>query len=148
MPLLLYGSLRQGKRNMNAVIATTLGSIPASSDTVESERRRMKQCWISYIKKKNSKNAPFTLWQPEAGGEEHGEGAPWEQPPASPASQEQGAQNKHRHTCTEGNIMPFIMNMLLSIGINIFWLIKCKLTKKVLLCITSASPNVLASFSS
>jgi hypothetical protein len=35
----------------NAVVATVLGSIPASSDTVESEGRQMKQCWISYIKK-------------------------------------------------------------------------------------------------
>jgi hypothetical protein len=28
----------------NAVVASVLGSIPASSDTVESEERRMKQC--------------------------------------------------------------------------------------------------------
>jgi hypothetical protein len=28
----------------NAVVATVLGSIPASSDTVESEGRQMKQC--------------------------------------------------------------------------------------------------------
>ncbi len=28
----------------NAKVATVLGSIPASSDTVESERRQMKQC--------------------------------------------------------------------------------------------------------
>ncbi len=34
-----------------AVVATVLGSIPASSDTVESEGRQMKQCWMSYIKK-------------------------------------------------------------------------------------------------
>jgi hypothetical protein len=27
-----------------------MGSIPASSDTVESERRQMKQCWITYNK--------------------------------------------------------------------------------------------------
>ncbi len=32
----------------NAVVATALGPIPASSDTVESEVRQMKQCWISY----------------------------------------------------------------------------------------------------
>ncbi len=32
---------------VNAVVATVLGSIPASSE--ESEGRRMKQCWISYI---------------------------------------------------------------------------------------------------
>ncbi len=30
----------------NAEVATVLGSIPASSDTVESEGRQMKQCWI------------------------------------------------------------------------------------------------------
>ncbi len=36
---------------VNAVVATALGSIPASSDTVETEGRQMKQCWISYIKK-------------------------------------------------------------------------------------------------
>ncbi len=35
----------------NAVVATVLDSISASSDTVESEGRQMKQCWISYIKK-------------------------------------------------------------------------------------------------
>ncbi len=29
----------------NAKVATVLGSIPASSDTVESEGRQMKQCW-------------------------------------------------------------------------------------------------------
>ncbi len=33
------------------IVATVLGSISASSDTVESEGRQMKQCWISYIKK-------------------------------------------------------------------------------------------------
>jgi hypothetical protein len=32
----------------NAKIATVLGSIPASSDTVESEGQQMKQCWIKY----------------------------------------------------------------------------------------------------
>jgi hypothetical protein len=31
----------------NAVVATVLGSIPASSDSVESEGRQMEQCWIS-----------------------------------------------------------------------------------------------------
>ncbi len=34
----------------NAKVATVLGSIPASSDTVESERQKMKQCWIQHIK--------------------------------------------------------------------------------------------------
>jgi hypothetical protein len=33
------------------VVATVLGPIPASSDTVESEGRQMTQCWILYIKK-------------------------------------------------------------------------------------------------
>ncbi len=33
------------------------GSIPASSDTVESEGRQMKQCWITYIKEKTK--SPF-----------------------------------------------------------------------------------------
>ncbi len=37
----------------NAVVATVLGSIPASFDTVESEGWHMKQCWISCIKRKN-----------------------------------------------------------------------------------------------
>ncbi len=39
----------------NAVVATALGSIPASSDTVETEGLQMKQCWITYIKRKNLK---------------------------------------------------------------------------------------------
>ncbi len=34
----------------NAKVATVLGSIPASSGTVESEGRQMKQCWIKYLK--------------------------------------------------------------------------------------------------
>ncbi len=46
-------SSRVGRERLtaNAVVATFLGSIPASSDTVESEGRQMKQCWISNIKK-------------------------------------------------------------------------------------------------
>ncbi len=44
----------------NAVVATVLGSIPASSDTVESEGRQMKQCWISYIKEKFKKKIPLS----------------------------------------------------------------------------------------
>ncbi len=32
------------------IVATVLGSIPTSSDTVESGGRRMKQCWIPYKK--------------------------------------------------------------------------------------------------
>jgi hypothetical protein len=39
----------------NAVVATVLHSIPASSDTVESEGRQMKECGISYIKRVNPK---------------------------------------------------------------------------------------------
>ncbi len=35
------------------IVATVLAPIPASSDTVESEGRRMKQWWISYKKQKN-----------------------------------------------------------------------------------------------
>jgi hypothetical protein len=42
-------------RSRHSPVATVLGSIPASSDTVESEGRQMKQYWISYIK--NKKNA-------------------------------------------------------------------------------------------
>jgi hypothetical protein len=45
----------------NAEVATVLGSIPASSDTVESEGRQMKQCWIQYIEKINPKKSPFFL---------------------------------------------------------------------------------------
>ncbi len=43
----------------NAVVGTVLGSIPASSDTVESVGPQMKQCWISYIKRKNPEKSPF-----------------------------------------------------------------------------------------
>ncbi len=35
----------------NTEVATVLGLIPASSDTVESEGRQMKQCWIKYMEK-------------------------------------------------------------------------------------------------
>ncbi len=35
----------------NAKVAKVLGSIPASSDTVESEGRQMKQCWKQYTKR-------------------------------------------------------------------------------------------------
>jgi hypothetical protein len=40
---LLY-ALRLKRLAANAEVATVLGPIPASSDTVESERRQMKQC--------------------------------------------------------------------------------------------------------
>jgi hypothetical protein len=47
---------------VNAKVATVLGSIPASSDTVESEGRHMKQSWIVYIKKKKIlKNSPLEI---------------------------------------------------------------------------------------
>jgi hypothetical protein len=39
-------------------VATVLGSILASSDTVESEGRQMKQCLILYIEEKKSKKSP------------------------------------------------------------------------------------------
>jgi hypothetical protein len=50
---------RLERRAVNVKVATVLGSIPASSDTMESERRQMKQCWITYIKRKNQKNHPL-----------------------------------------------------------------------------------------
>ncbi len=46
----------------NAVVATVLGSvgsIPASSDTLKSEGRQMKQCWISFKNDEKSKKSPF-----------------------------------------------------------------------------------------
>ncbi len=36
--------MRLERLTANAVVATVLGSTPASSDTVESEGRQMKQC--------------------------------------------------------------------------------------------------------
>ncbi len=42
---------------VDAKVAIVLGSIPASSDTVESEGRQKKQCWITYITRK-PKNSP------------------------------------------------------------------------------------------
>ncbi len=41
-----------------AVNAKVLSSIPASSDTVESEGRQLKQCWMPYIKKKKIQKSP------------------------------------------------------------------------------------------
>ncbi len=46
----------------NANFATVLGSSPASSDTVQSEGRQMKQCWITYIKKIKSQKSPFLMY--------------------------------------------------------------------------------------
>jgi hypothetical protein len=45
--------------NFNAKVASVLGSIPASSDTVESEGRQMKQCRKSFLK--NLKNSPLLV---------------------------------------------------------------------------------------
>ncbi len=39
--------------------STVLDSIPTSSDTVESEGRQIKQCWIQYIEEKKSKKIPL-----------------------------------------------------------------------------------------
>jgi hypothetical protein len=47
----------------SAIVATVLNSIPASSDTVESEGRQIKQCWISYIKRKKCQNTPLYKYQ-------------------------------------------------------------------------------------
>jgi hypothetical protein len=43
---------------LNLWSVTVLGSILASSDTVESEGLQLKQCWIQYWKKA-TKNPPF-----------------------------------------------------------------------------------------
>jgi hypothetical protein len=52
-----YTRLRSywGKKNHKRRTGQVLGFIPASSDTVETEGRQMKQCWMVYIKKKKSK---------------------------------------------------------------------------------------------
>ncbi len=44
------GRLLLERQTVNAIVAivTVLGSVPASSATVESEGRQMKQCWIKY----------------------------------------------------------------------------------------------------
>ncbi len=44
---------------VNAKVATVLGSIPAYSDSVESEGEQMKQCWITYTKRIKSKKSPL-----------------------------------------------------------------------------------------
>jgi hypothetical protein len=44
---------------------TVLGSIPASSGSVESEGWQMKQCWITYVKRKNTCKMP--VWSPGSG---------------------------------------------------------------------------------
>ncbi len=54
----MHGDLAEWLERLtaNAEVATVLCSIPASSDTMESEGRQMKQCWIKYRKK--NKNPP------------------------------------------------------------------------------------------
>ncbi len=39
----------------NTEVPTLLDSIPASSNTAESEGRQLKQCWIQYIEKQRNK---------------------------------------------------------------------------------------------
>ncbi len=53
--------LAEWLKRLTANVATVLDSIPASSDTVESEGRQMKQCWIAYIKIKNKIKPQFEL---------------------------------------------------------------------------------------
>ncbi len=45
----------------HAEVATVLGSIPASSDTVESKGRQLKQSWIQYKEKKPKKSPVLIL---------------------------------------------------------------------------------------
>ncbi len=52
-----------GRLTANAKDATVRGSILASSVTVESERRQLKQCSIKYRTKK-SKISPFNIYSP------------------------------------------------------------------------------------
>ncbi len=50
----------QERLTVNAKVATVLGLMPASSVTVKSEGRQMKQCGITYIKKFNKyKKSPY-----------------------------------------------------------------------------------------
>ncbi len=46
----------------DAKVATVLGSIPAFSDTVESEGRQMKQCWIQDIEENKTKKSSCYVW--------------------------------------------------------------------------------------
>ncbi len=48
-------------------IAIVLGSIPASSDTVDSDGRLMNQCWITYIKKKKPGSGSWFTWNAGSG---------------------------------------------------------------------------------
>jgi hypothetical protein len=47
----------------NDEVATVLGSIPASSDTVESEGWQMKQCCTQYEEKNILESPPAEMWQ-------------------------------------------------------------------------------------
>jgi hypothetical protein len=49
---------------VNAKVATALGSITASYDTVESDGRQMKHCSITYIKRKNPRKSPLQICVP------------------------------------------------------------------------------------
>ncbi len=55
-------SERLDRLAVHADVATFLGSISASTDTVESEGQQMKQCWITYIKKKKSYKIPHWIF--------------------------------------------------------------------------------------
>ncbi len=43
---------------VTAEIVTVLGSIPVSSDTVESEQQQMNQCWLNKVQKKKIQKYP------------------------------------------------------------------------------------------
>jgi hypothetical protein len=45
----IYLAERSERLTANAKVATVLGSIPASYDTVKSEQRQMTQCYIKYL---------------------------------------------------------------------------------------------------
>ncbi len=55
-------SERLDRLAVHAKVATFLDSISASTDTVESEGQQMKQCWITYIKKKKSIKSPIEFF--------------------------------------------------------------------------------------
>ncbi len=48
---------------VNAEVATVLGSIPASSDTVWSEGRQMKKCWVEYWNNNTKKQVVLICWK-------------------------------------------------------------------------------------
>ncbi len=57
---------------VNAKVATVLGSNPASSDTMESEGRQMKQSWntYEYIKRINQKIPLLRFFHIEEGSDD------------------------------------------------------------------------------